>query len=98
MRGEFVALDLETTGLDPEQDAIIEFGAVRMRDGEIVEEYSTLINPGRPIPDYVKTLTGITDEDFLPKPHSPGEPAQRMAPTIAQALPAIQMFVGNATV
>lgn len=98
MRGELVALDLETTGLDPEQDAIIEFGAVRMRDGEIIDEYSTLVNPGRPIPDYVKSLTGISDEDFLPKPHNPGEPAQRSAPTIAEALPAISMFVGNATV
>src|SRR5262245_44774302 len=98
MRGELVAIDLETTGLDPVQDTIIEFGAVRMQDGEIVDEYSTLVNPGRPIPDYVKTLTGIRDEDFLPKPHKPNEPPQRGAPTIAEALPAIRTFVGNATV
>lgn len=98
MYGELVAIDLETTGLDPDQDAIIEFGAVRIRDGEIIDEYSTLVNPGRPIPDYVKTLTGITDADFLSKPHKAGEPPHPPAPFIAQALPAIRAFVGNATI
>jgi DNA polymerase III epsilon subunit-like protein len=63
MRGELVAIDLETTGLDPKLDAIIEIGAVRTRDGEIVAEYSTLINPGTAIPPYVTHLTGIRTED-----------------------------------
>ncbi len=40
MRGELVALDLETTGLDPTNDAIIEFGAVRIKNGEILAEFS----------------------------------------------------------
>ena len=39
MRVELVSLDLETTGLDPRRDDIIEIGAVRMRDGRIVDEY-----------------------------------------------------------
>ena len=98
MRGDFVALDLETTGFDPKLEAIIEFGAVRFRDGEVVAEYSTLINPGRPIPPEVIALTGISNDDFLPKLHKPGEPPQPPIPTIIQALPAIQAFVGNAPI
>jgi len=95
MRGDFVALDLETTGFDPKQEAIIEFGAVRFRDGEVVAEYSTLINPGRPIPAEITALTGISNDDFLPKLHKPGEPPHAPIPTLVQALPAIQSFVGN---
>ncbi|MBZ0279668.1 MAG: DEAD/DEAH box helicase family protein [Anaerolineae bacterium] len=98
MRGELVAIDLETTGLDQEQDAIIEVGAVRVVNGQIIDEYSTLINPGRPIPENITFLTGIRDEDFLAKPHNPGEPASRPAPSIAEVLPAIRTFVGDAVV
>ncbi|MBI1280059.1 MAG: DEAD/DEAH box helicase [Anaerolineaceae bacterium] len=98
MRGEFVALDLETTGFDPKTEAIIEFGAVRFRDGEVVAEYSTLINPGRPIPPEVVALTGISNDDFLPKLHKPGEPSSAPAPALVQALPGIQSFVGNAPI
>jgi DNA polymerase-3 subunit epsilon/ATP-dependent DNA helicase DinG len=98
MRGEFVALDLETTGLDPKVDAIIEFGAVRFRDGEVVAEYSTLINPGRPIPVEVTALTGISNDDFLPKLHKPGEAPEPPAPSLNQALPAIRAFVGDAPI
>jgi ATP-dependent DNA helicase DinG len=57
-----VALDIETTGLDPEKDAIIEIGAVRFTEHRIEGEYSTLINPGRPIPPFITHLTGITDQ------------------------------------
>lgn len=98
MRGELVAIDLETTGLDQEQDAIIEVGAVRVVDGQIVAEYSTLVNPGRPIPENITFLTGIRDEDFLPKPHKPGEPPTRPAPSIAEVLPAIRTFAGDAII
>ncbi len=98
MRGDFVALDLETTGLDSSLDAIIEFGAVRFRDGEVIAEYSTLINPGRPIPPEITALTGISNDDFLSKPHGPGELPQPAAPSLPQALSAIQTFVGNAPI
>jgi len=64
----YVALDLETTGLKPAQDAIIEVGAVKFRDGEIVETFSTLVNPGRPIPYEITQLTGITDQQVIGKP------------------------------
>ena len=55
-----VALDLETTGLDPQRDAIIEIGAVRFRGTRDEGEYRTFINPGCPIPPIVTDLTGIT--------------------------------------
>ncbi len=98
MRGDFVALDLETTGLDSTSDSIIEFGAVRFRNGEVTAEYSTLINPGRPIPPEITALTGISDADFLSKPHKPDEAPLPPAPSLAQALPAIRSFVGDAPI
>ena len=64
----YVALDLETTGLNPDKDAIIEVGAVKFRDGEIVEEFTTLVNPGRPIPPEITMITRITDRDVLGAP------------------------------
>lgn len=64
----FIALDLETTGLDKDRDAIIEFGAVKFRDDMPVDRYSTLINPGRPLPYEITQLTGITDRDLIGKP------------------------------
>ena len=64
----YVALDLETTGLNTTRDAIIEVGAVKFRDGEEVDSFSTLVDPGRPIPYEVTLLTGITDRDVIGKP------------------------------
>ncbi|HEY3288899.1 MAG TPA: 3'-5' exonuclease, partial [Anaerolineae bacterium] len=57
-----MSLDLETTGLDSERDAIIEIGIVRFRGDEILEEWGSLINPGRDIPAKVTELTSITNE------------------------------------
>ena len=56
----YVVLDVETTGLNVATDMIIEIGAVRFENGAEVGSYSQLINPGRPIPDKVVELTGIT--------------------------------------
>ena len=64
----YVALDLETTGLSSEKDAIIEVGAVKYRDGERVETLDALVNPGRPIPYEITLLTGIRNEDVIGKP------------------------------
>ena len=68
MRGELVAIDLETTGLDPTQDAIIEVGAVRLKDGAVIDEYTTFVNPNCSIPDYVTHITGITAQEVVDAP------------------------------
>ena len=61
MASTYIALDTETTGLDPQKDTIIEVAAVRFRDdGKVLEEWSSLVNPGRPVPFVVTQLTGIT--------------------------------------
>src|SRR5664279_2317175 len=80
MRGELVAIDLETTGLDYKQDEIIEIGAVRFKDGVVIDEFSTLIDPGRTLPTLITSLTGIRDEDLIG------------APKIQTVLPALMEF------
>ena len=68
----FVCLDFETTGLSGSKDNVTEIGAVKVLDGEVVQRFSTLVNPGRPIPPRVVALTGITNQDLrergIPKP------------------------------
>lgn len=59
---KFVALDLETTGLDAKKDTIIEVAAIRFEDDKIIGKFSTLVNPLRPIPALTVSITGITDE------------------------------------
>lgn len=81
-----VALDIETTGLDPRSDAIIEIGAVRFNGRRIENEWSTLINPNRPIPPAITQLTGIKNEMV------------RNAPSIQSVLHTLQDFVGDSPV
>lgn len=57
---EFVCIDLETTGLNPHADTIIELGAVRFRNGEVLHRYQTFVNPGRRIPAFIQQLTSIS--------------------------------------
>lgn len=64
-----VALDLETTGLSPRLDRVIEVGAIRFRDGRVLDTFQSLVRPEVPIPPAVKHLTGITDEDVAGAPH-----------------------------
>ena len=80
----FVVVDLETTGGGPSSDSITEIGAVRVVDGRLVESFSTLVNPGRPIQPFVTALTGITDDMVA------------AAPRIAEALPRFLEFAGDA--
>ncbi len=57
----FVVVDLETTGGSPQDAQITEIGAVKVRAGEVLGEFQTLVNPGAPIPAFISVLTGITD-------------------------------------
>ncbi len=82
----YVALDLETTGLNAEKDQIIEVGAVKVQDGEPVDRFETLVNPGRPIPHEITLLTGIRNEDVIRQP------------SFEQVAPALDRFVGAAPV
>ena len=61
LHDEIVVVDFETTGLNPRKNRIMEIGAVRIRNGQVVEEYSRFVNPQEPIPEEVVKLTGITD-------------------------------------
>lgn len=57
----FVVVDLETTGGSAQTDSITEFGAVKVRGGEVLGEFQSLVNPGHAIPPFIAVLTGITD-------------------------------------
>ncbi|MDG2398216.1 MAG: 3'-5' exonuclease, partial [Candidatus Marinimicrobia bacterium] len=57
----FIALDFETTGLQPEVDRVIEVAAILFKDGEPTDRYTSLVNPGIPIPELIERITGITN-------------------------------------
>jgi len=58
----FVVVDLETTGGSATDAHITEIGAVKIRGGEVIGEFQTLVNPAEPIPAFISVLTGITDQ------------------------------------
>jgi len=65
----FIVLDLETTGASPANGcAITEIGAIAVRGGEVLEEFSTFVNPQVALPEYIINLTGITDEMLIDAP------------------------------
>lgn len=81
-----VALDIETTGLDSRSDAIIEIGAVRFNGTRVEGEWTTLVNPGRPISSFITQLTGITNEMV------------RNAPPVKGIIQSFADFVGDSPV
>lgn len=76
---EFVVLDVETTGLKPSQQRIIEIGMIRVSPNGAPLRWTALLNPGRRIPDYVATLTGIDDQMVASAPDF-----RSIAPTILE--------------
>ncbi len=80
---EFIVLDIETTGLDPKCDVLIEIGAVLVRHGEVAATYQSFVDPQRPIPSEIVKLTGI-DNTMV-----------RDAPNAEQALRKLFDFIGE---
>ncbi len=81
----FCVVDLETTGSAVE-DTITEFGAVKVRGGEVLGEFQTLVNPRTAIPPLIAVLTGITNQMVA------------AAPTLAQVLPSFLAFAGDSVI
>lgn len=79
----YTVIDIETTGLSKNYHQITEIAAAKVRAGEIIEQYQTLVNPQVRIPSFITALTGITNEMV------------QDAPKIAQALPDFQNFLGK---
>lgn len=79
----YTVLDIETTGLDPAFDEIIEVSAVRIRDDIVSDTFSSLIKPSEPINDFIIELTGITNEML------------NTAPSISDTLPKFLQFIGD---
>mgnify|MGYP004596454129 FL=1 len=59
---DYVVFDLETTGISRVYDEVVEISAVKVRGGKVVDEFSTLVNPGRHIPSGASQVNGITDQ------------------------------------
>lgn len=82
MSRTYVALDLETTGTDPDRDAIIEIGAIKFQGDEVLATWSSFVDPGRRLPYRIQQLTGITPDDL------------QDAPSLFDVLPQVGAFVG----
>lgn len=81
-----VAIDIETTGLSPDRDVIIEIGAVKFKGHRVEDEWSSLINPGRHIPEFITGLTGISDVEV------------RNAPRLLDIAPDLEAFAEDAPI
>ena len=77
---DFTVVDVETTGWTPAEAGITEIGAVRVRGGEVIAEFASLVNPGTPVPATITELTGISD------------PMLALAPPVAAVLPSLLAF------
>jgi len=84
--GEFVAFDIECTGLYADRDRMTEIGAVRMKNGEVLDTFNTFVDPEMSIPPEIVKLTGITNSDVIG------------APKEADALRAFLAFAGDSPI
>jgi len=82
-QADYVVYDLETTGLSSNYNEIIEIAAVKIRDGMIVDEFSTYVKPKRPIPAEITEITTITEDDV------------RSAPPIQEAITDFKTFIAD---
>src|SRR5688572_8662170 len=82
----FCVLDLETTGGSPADSAITEVGACKVVRGEVVGTFQTLVNPGQPVPAFVRLLTGISDELLVE------------APDVESVMPALLEFLRDSVI
>ena len=83
---KYIAFDIETTGLDPMYDEIIEIGAIKIENGKEIETFSTLIKPEYEINDFITELTGITNEMV------------QNAPKIDEVLPEFMNFIQDSII
>jgi len=83
---DFVALDIETTGLSEQKDEIIEIAAVRFKAGEVVEVFDSFIRPKGKVPKFIQFLTHITPQQLSD------------APELKEVLTRMKSFVGNSIV
>jgi DNA polymerase III epsilon subunit family exonuclease len=80
----FVIVDLETTGASPKNgSAITEIGAIKVKTGQIIDQFESFVNPLAPIPEYITNLTGITSQMLM------------NAPIIDEIFPKFLEFVGH---
>ena len=77
----YVSIDLETTGLNPKLDKIIEIGAVKVIDGQITDTFHSYVNPGRKLEERIVELTGIRQEQV------------DQAPDISEVFPQLEVFL-----
>jgi predicted DnaQ family exonuclease/DinG family helicase len=80
---EYISFDLETTGLNPKTDRITEIAACRFKNGEFVDEFTTLVNPEKKIPKHITAITGITNKMV------------EDAPLIGDVMPDFLKFIGE---
>ncbi len=80
---DYTVIDLETTGLNPEHELIIEFAALKVRNGQVADTFQSLCDPGFPIPPVITGITGISDEMV------------RFCPNPRQVLPDFLDFIGD---
>ncbi|MBT4540172.1 3'-5' exonuclease [Candidatus Woesearchaeota archaeon] len=84
--GEYVVLDLETTGLSKKRHRITEIAAVRVKKNKVVDEFQCLVNPEQRIPSFITRLTGITNDMV------------KTAEPINKVLPEFIEFLGNSPI
>lgn len=86
LESTFVSIDVEATSFDPSKSDIIEIACVRVEGGVITEKFSSLVNPGYPLPQRITELTGITNAMVVGKPR------------MEEVLPKFLKFVGDSVI